>query len=438
MPRKNLWIAAGCILALTGLFPIFSSGESAPKTEKILYSFSGGADGGQPVSGLTFDSAGNLYGTTSQGGNLSACNEGCGTVFELKRTAEGWTEQVLYSFTGTADGGGPRAGVILDNAGSLYGTTAFGGIGDSGTVFKLTQNTRGSWAETVLYSFTGFSDGFGPQADLVFDARGNLYGTTPQGGSSGKSCRENGCGVVFALTPQTDGSWTETTVHAFAGAPDGATPSSGLILDSAGNLYGATKSGGTGSCYLGAYIFGITFGCGTIYKLTDSGGTWTDSVLYNFVRGSGFGIYPSGEFLFENADSFFGVTRAGGDGAGTVLELRDTAKRGWQQSGAHIFFGQPGDGAVPTGRLVTDSSGNCIGITSSGGANGNGTVFELQRLSSGWRERVVYSFAGSLDGATPQAGLVSDSNGHFYGTTQHGGTSTTCNQGCGTLYEVTP
>jgi uncharacterized repeat protein (TIGR03803 family) len=330
MRRKSFWIAASCILAVVGLRPVFSSSASPGSREKVIYAFTGGADGGSPLSDLTIGSAGNLYGTTSHGGIATTCVS-CGTVFELKRPNDGWKEQVLYSFAGGNDGAGPAAGVIFDKAGNLYGTTEGGGSGDSGTVFKLTPNSRGGWTETVIYSFAyNGSAGQYPAVDLSFDVQGNIYGTTPQGASNG-GCSEWGCGALFELTPRSDGSWTETTIHVFTDTGgDGAIPSSEVVLDSAGNVYGTTKSGGTGSCLLEDHPFDPTLGCGTIYRATQgSGGAWTETVLYNFVRGGGFGVFPSGGVLFDNANHLFGVTLAGGDGLGAAFELRDLQSKGW-------------------------------------------------------------------------------------------------------------
>lgn len=238
MRPRNFWIAAGCVLVVIGLRPVFSSGASPAGKEKVIYSFTGGADGGQPLSDLIIDGAGNLYGTTSRGGTGAACgNTGCGTVFELKRTKDGWHEQVLYNFTGKSDGGIPQTGLIFDGAGNLYGTTPV-------NVFELSRNAHGGWAETVLYAFN-YSDGVSPAGDLAFDAKGNLFGANSQGGSGG-GCNENGCGTVFELMPQGGGSWTETTLHKFwPSSSDGGIPSSGVVLDS-GNIYGMTLYGGPG------------------------------------------------------------------------------------------------------------------------------------------------------------------------------------------------
>jgi uncharacterized repeat protein (TIGR03803 family) len=196
-------------------------------TENILYGFNGLGDGGAPYSALVMDSAGNLYGTTTAGG---AHNKG--TVFELTPSGGGWSEQVLYSFTGGNDGGQPVAGVIFDNAGNLYGATASWGSGGGGTVFKLTPS-GGSWTYSVLTSLTGAD---GPVASLTMDASGNLYGTTFMDDSFGY-------GSVFKLT-QAGGNWTYTDLHDFTGGADGGYPGGGVVVDSTGNLYGTAVTGG--------------------------------------------------------------------------------------------------------------------------------------------------------------------------------------------------
>jgi uncharacterized repeat protein (TIGR03803 family) len=438
MRRKSFWIAASCVLAVVGLRPVNSSGAAPASTEKIIYEFAGGADGGNPLSDLTLDAAGNLYGTTIVGGTGTACGVGCGTVFELQRTKDGWKEQVLYSFTWGNDGATPEGGVIFDKGGNLYGTTVGGGgSNDSGTIFKLAPNSHGGWTESVLYGFTGGSDGANPMGDLVFDSQGNLYGTAFAGASFRNSCLYEGCGTVFELTPHSGGSWTEATLHVFAGEPDdGGNPPAGVVLDSAGNVYGMTKYGGTASCRPG----GSHPGCGTVYRLTlNSGGNWTESVIYKFARGGGFGVNPSGGLIFDNAGHLFGTTGAGGDGFGAVLELREGSQQGWAQNILYRFYGDP-DGMAPVGKVELNTDGVLFGVTSRGGGNKDGgTVFELRRLETGWRERILHSFtAGPGDGSNPQAGLISDSHGHLYGTTESGGRSGCYVGSCGTVYEVTP
>jgi uncharacterized repeat protein (TIGR03803 family) len=246
---------------------------------------------------------------------------------------------------------------------------------------------------------------------------------------------------VFELTPQAGGSWKETTIHQFEpNSSDGEVPSSGVVLDSAGNVYGETLYGGTGKCYRGG-INNNAHGCGVIYELTpNSGGSWTETV-YSFARGEGLGVFPSGGPRLDAADRLLATTQEGGDGLGTVFELAKPQKKGWQQIVLHRFYGHP-DGSNPMGRLVADMRGNLFGVTSYGGSGSTrlsfGAVFELERFRNGWNERVLYRFKGGTDASNPRAGLVLDRQGHLYGTTQYGGAGTGCSGGCGTVYEVAP
>jgi uncharacterized repeat protein (TIGR03803 family) len=223
-------------------------GGNLPGGASVLHSFGGATDGNQPSGSLSSDASGNLYGTTWAGG---AYQLGC--VFELVRDplSGDWTETVIYSFDGP-DGANPYGGVIRDEAGNLYGTTYAGGTDGVGTVFKLTANSGGSWSETVLHSFaTGTGDGGNPYSGLTFDPQGNLYGTTNSGGSGEH-------GTVFRLTPMPTGQWSETILHGFTGRLDGGWPVGGVVLDSAGNIYGTTDMGGTGGIENGGVVFEIT------------------------------------------------------------------------------------------------------------------------------------------------------------------------------------
>jgi uncharacterized repeat protein (TIGR03803 family) len=379
----------------------------------VLYSFAGAPDGINPNAALIRDKAGNLYGTTLNGGA-----SGLGTVFKLDTSGN---ETLLHSFTGSnGDGALPSGGLTMDKAGNLYGTTSYGGAGacgffglsGCGTVFKL--DTSGS--ETVLYSFTGSGgDGAVPSGGLILDKAGNLYGTTFGGGAGTCSL---GCGTVFKL----DTSGNETVLHSFTGG-DGAGPVAGLIMDKAGNLYGVTAAGGT------TFISGINSGDGTVFKLDTSG---NETVLHSFAN-SPDGTGPDAGLIMDKAGNLYSTTVFGGASYyGTVFKL-DTSGN---ETVLYNFTGPPSDGAYPAAALVMDKAGNLYGTTPNGGASSNcfvgcGTVFKLD--TSGI-ETVQHSFTDSGgDGAKPFAGLIMDKAGNLYGTTYTGGAS-----GYGSVFELVP
>jgi uncharacterized repeat protein (TIGR03803 family) len=387
--------------------------------EKALVSFSGSGEPSLPYAGLTFDKAGNLYGTTQLGG---AYNQG--TVFELTPSSAGWTVTVLYSFPGGHDGSQPTANVILDASGRLYGTTSSGGGGSCspgcGVVFELAP-VSGGWRESVLYAFTGGGDGREPQGDLVFDAAGNLYGTTLLGGNTATNC-SSGCGTVFKLTPGI-GGWTQSVLHAFAGGNDGASPYAGLTFDTAGNIYGTTSAGGAS-------------GKGTIFKLSPSGG-WTESVLYAFTGGPD-GASPRGGLILDAAGNLYGTAFQGGTtGYGVVFELLPNSRGAWEEKELHRFANAPA--ANPISGLIFDTAGNLYGTTMLGAdlnscAGGCGTLFRLTPASSGgWTFHVLHAFGRGTDGYKPSGKLISDAAGNLYGTTQSGG-----NHGHGVVFELAP
>jgi uncharacterized repeat protein (TIGR03803 family) len=546
-----------------------SPGKNGEWTETVLYSFKGNpygayqqgpVDGAYPEGSLVFDSAGNLYGTTSAGGFYND-----GTVFELTPTAKGWKETILYYF-GTDDFYAPTGGLTIDHVGNLYGSVSGGNPDDydgcywhghasfpgCGAIFELSPNGDGTWTESNIYIFQGAPDGSTPRSTLVLDGKGNLYGTTEYGGLTSGSCSGDylwGCGTVFELSPNGGGSWSETILYSFAGQEDGANPigslaldptgnlygttygvyaglgsvfelshgswnettlyrfnskepgqhpNGGVVIDSAGNLYGATEYGGSGSCVeLCGTVFELTpdqhawtekvlyefagkqdgshpagnllfdsqgdlymttssgghqgcyQGCGSVFQLTpQSGGNWSGSVIYDFPFYDDGGFSHAG-LISDSSGNLYGTTEYGGDlrcnypvGCGTVFELIPSVSGGWKVKVLHEFKG--GKGAFPVAGLVADSSGNLYGTTQGGGLNecststGQcGTVFELSPSSNGnWDEQVIHLFGGTPDGFGPAAGLILDQAGNLYGTTEFGGAE--CSEGCGTVFELSP
>jgi uncharacterized repeat protein (TIGR03803 family) len=288
-------------------------------TYSQLHAF-GGSGLSSPEARLVLDKAGNLYGTTASGGT-GGCAGGCGGVFKLAHPAQQWgtwTETVLFNFSGSfGTGGGTSGGLTMDSHGALYGTTYSGSGGPSGTVFRLTPTKGGHWSHTALYAFAGFADGAFPQAEVVFDKVGNLYGMTNYGGSGGPNCFGSPCGTVFELMPTPTGPWTHTVLYSFNGGTDGGYPGRTLTLDAAGNLYGTTGIGGDPSC-----TGGSGDGCGTVFRLAPpgvQGGSWTETILHRFAGGSD-GAGPGG-VTFGKGDILYGPAGAGANGDGLVFAI---------------------------------------------------------------------------------------------------------------------
>jgi uncharacterized repeat protein (TIGR03803 family) len=374
-----------------------------PWNETVLHSFNG-SDGEYPRGSLVFGFEGvALYGTTGGGGGAA------GAVFELAppSTAGGaWTETVLYTFTGGPGGQNvyPNGGVLIGPGGTLYTTaqgTPYGGLGSIlGAVGALMPPATqgGAWTEYVLYTFSigGGSQAAQPLAGLMSEG-GALFGTTWSGGDI--NCSVFGCGVVFELTPPvTHGSaWTETTIHSFTGPPgDGGGPQAALTVGPGGVLYGTTVFGGSGGtpCVYNPYLSGS--GCGAVFQLTPPstpGGTWTESVIYNFTGSDGDGAYPTANVVVDENGVLYGTTQYGGSatsgspcsnsgvlGCGTVFELTPPATQGgaWTEKVLHSFSGQNGDGSIPVAGLALSSTGVLYGTTSAGGIAGKGTVFAIK------------------------------------------------------------
>lgn len=366
------------------------------QTLTVLHTFNG-SDGGQP-SGLVRGSDGKLYGSTRVGGKF-----GCGTVFKITQAGK-FTS--LYSFLGGKDGCNPEASVIRDAAGNLYGTTAFGGRFNAGTVFKI--NSSGH--ESVLYAFTGGTDGRNPSASVIRDAKGNLYGATVGGGIRSCDTPTGGCGTVFKI----DSVGNETVVYAFgSGINDGLFPSGGVIMDSSGNLYGTTDIGGD-------WIEG------TVFKIDPSG---KETILHSFGNSTD-GQGPN-SVSFGPGGILLGATRGGGDdGFGTVFTLdvqgNETILYSFLANG-----GRP-DGDGPSGPVARDAAGNLYGVTGFGGAQDDGIVY---RLDPSGTETILHDFGVGPDaGRTPLGRLYVSSQGVVYGTASQGGPGGEN----GTVFKITP
>jgi uncharacterized repeat protein (TIGR03803 family) len=351
---------------------VFELVKSNSYSEEIVYSFGTSSpvtDGASPQAGLIADAAGNLYGTTTYGGSANCTidigADGCGTVFELVKSSTGYTENVLYAFTGY-DGAYPYAGLAMDSSGNLYGTTQGGGGYGWGTVFELVHSS-GSYTDNVLYSFGGTAgDAASPIGGLLIDASGNLFGTT-EGDIGPFDCGGTSCGTVFELTKSSTG-YTERVLYQFTGS-DGANPQAGLIMDSSGNLYGTTSQGGA-------------YGQGTVFELVNSSGSYTEKVLYSFAGGAD-GSFPIASLLIDSSGDLFGTSKMGGSttacdgyGCGTVFELVNSSGT-YTERLLHGFGGFQ-DGSTPAAALVMDNSGNLYGTTAVGGSNlQNGIVFQV-------------------------------------------------------------
>jgi uncharacterized repeat protein (TIGR03803 family) len=377
------------------------------QTETVLFSF-GYGDGQYPTSRLTSDGAGNFYGTTLFGGNR-------GNVFELSPNGSGgWNESVLYSFCfegypSCADGAQPFLSyVVIDRAGNLYGTTEYGGATGYGVVFELSPDGAG-WKETVLHNFgvPSGTDGSVPINGLVMDSAGNLYGTTFSGGGCG-------CGTVFELSPSGDG-WTERVIYATDMGY------AGLAMDAAGNIFGANAS--------------------TVFQLSPNGhGGWNPTVIHTFSGGPKDGSDPQGTPVLDQTGNIYGTTAYGGaKNFGTVYKLIPGKKGKWTEKILHSFKGGPKDGGAPVSGIALDLAGNLYGTTQSGGEYsnsnpyGDGTVFELTAPvgKGSYKEKTLWNFNGT-DGSEPIDSLILDSAGNLYGTTAYGGLND------GIVFEVTP
>lgn len=399
------------------------------QTLTVIHAFTGGSDGAFPDSGLTTDAHGNLYGTTSFGGKKGCTSDqGCGTVFKLFRSGTSWVLKTIYQFQGNSDGWEPFARVVFGRDGNLYGTTQYGGIQPPktlgyGTVFKLTPPTSDCqapcwWTHTVLYRFTGGSDGASPgTGDLIFDGDGNIYGTAEAGGLIKNSCvpiAGPGCGVVFELNPSNNG-WTEQVVYSFTGDLQGSLPIGGVVFDPKGSLLGTASEGGASSY-------------GTVFQLIPSGSAWQEKTLHSF-SGYADGGYPAASLLADRDDQlFFGTTSSSlsGNGGGTVFQVSPSAQ-GYTFQTTYLLPGT--DDPLAS---VSEHNDDLYGTTPDGGA-GFGDVFELVQNSGEWTFTTLHNFTAGHDGWSPNGNVLVDSNGNVYGTTFLGGQYSD-----GVIFEITP
>jgi uncharacterized repeat protein (TIGR03803 family) len=344
-------------------------------------------------------------------------------------------ETILHNFNlSVGDGFSPSGGVVSDSAGNLYGTTAYGGAFGStntgGTVFELTPATGGGWTETLLHSFAGSTDGQFPAGGVILDSAGNLYGTAQIGG---KQCAPSySCGQVYEMKRNAGGGWSKLILHSFNNnGIDGYDPSAGLVFDAAGNLYGTT-------------FFGGAYNDGTVFELTpQTGGGWKEKVLHSFNNNGEDGSGPYSGVIVGASGHLYGTTNWGGtDDAGTVFELTLQPGGGWAEKVLHTF-GQGKGGIHPQGSLLLDSNGNLYGTTTQGGAHAYGLVFELKPSANGnkWYETILHSFSynnDNTDGYRPSSTLIFDASGNLYGTTIDGGAYDFPYGGYGTVFELKP
>jgi uncharacterized repeat protein (TIGR03803 family) len=400
------------ILTISAAVAILAGAAWATTVPQIIYNFNGDSDGEYIDSDLIIDGAGNLYGTSVQGGDF-----GSGTVFQLSPSPNGWVHTVLYSFTGGADGGEPYKGVTLDSHGNLYGTAVTGGGGSCeggcGVAYKLT-NSGGAWTQAVIHTFTGGNDGSGPGSGLTLGSQGALYGMTPTGGA-------NGLGTIFKLIPTSNGAWTLRVIHTFTGGEDGAGGSAGRLLPYKGSLYGVTTVGGAN-------------GKGIVFKLSHPAGGWQFTTLYAFLGQPDAG-FPYGGLALDGQGNLYGTTYYdGANNLGSVYELARLADGTWKEKVLYSFKGGT-DGSNSISNVVFDKTGALYSTTSAGGASCDcGVIFKLTPGANGnWRETVTYRFKGAPDGGFVYNGMVGDSAGNFYGATVHGGTGDD-----GAIYKFTP
>lgn len=426
-PKTPINLVAPLAVAMF-VWSMVGTAVAAAPSYQVIYTMQGGTDGALPNSSVTFDQAGNVYGTTKEGGYVTCPNDnsGCGTIFQLEppeKQGGDWTKTTLYAFQGNSDGWYPST-VMADSAGNLYGATSDGipecqDYGLCGTIFELKAPAKegGAWVKSVLYRFKNFDDGGDPLGSLTVDASGDLYGTACIGGSAGY-------GSVFriAQTNQIGEGWDKTELFSFDWT-DGHCPSAGVIFDKSDKLYGVTTGGGD-------------MDQGLVFRLdppTEKNDPWTESILVYFDGSNG--RWPSNRLTFDAKGNLYGTTPTGGSGgcaSGVVFELKPPT---WKTTQLYVFC----DLGAPRG-VVFDSSGALYGATADGGAPERGTVFQLKPPIGNekkWSETNLHIFTNGKGGNIPDSATVFGKDGALYGTTLSGG-SGKCTGGCGVIYRIAP
>ena len=408
--RMNRFLALAVILLLAN--------GAYGSTFKVLHSFHCDPGGCGPIGGLALDAKGNLYGTTSGGGDADA------TIFRSSPlSGDRWAYSLLYTLS-ISQGSELVAALTLDPAGNLYGTADYGGTYDFGTVFELSpgQTIAAAWTLTVLHSFDPFvNDGSGPWDKVILDKAGNVYGTTRDGGPEGAAG-----GIVFKLSLGSSGNWTEKIPYDFPANRDGCCSYAELIFDGAGNLYGTAAGDGGPPCY-----------CGVVFELRHTSTGWKETVLHRFQGPDG--SNPITGLIFDAKGNLYGTTQLGGaHNEGTIFQLTPTGNGRWKHT---ILYDFPKfrNGGGPVTTMLFDKAGNLYGTAAGGNmlcSGGCGVVYKLTPGSNGkWTYTVLHRFTdGKNDGAEPAGALIFDKTGkHLYGTAIFGGTF---NQGV--VYEITP
>lgn len=410
--------AATLALAIFFTVTIVSAPTAHAQSFQILHTFSGAGDGAIPSGALALGAKGKLYGGNDEGGS------GNGLIFNLTPSGSGWIFYVLNNLRA----GGVQSSLVFGPVGALYGAASTGGMGGCdegggcGLVFKLQppasfcKSFNCYWQETVLYRFTGGADGGNPSSPVIFDQAGNIYGTTTFGGTG--SCNAgSGCGVVYELSPS-GGGWSQTVLHEFNATSDGIEPSGNLALDKSGNLYGEAQGGDSDN--------------GVLWELTSNQGVWTETVLHRFEVGQG--TFPCGGLSTDSSGNIYGVTDGdgGGDSSGVAFELSPPGT--WTYNVLARF---PGD-SIPCGPANFDTAGNFYATTFQGGQYGYGSLFKFALSNGTWTATDLHDFQLS-DGIDSEGGVTVDAGGNIFGTSSQGGSFfTVCDFGCGTAWEVSP